>query len=81
MKCVKSVSGEIKRVTDSHAEKLVKKGWSYIPKKEWKDTARKIAVAPETVVLVDTPVTEEAPKTKKIPGKKHRQEDKKRSQM
>ncbi len=82
MKCVKNINtGEIKRVTDTHAEDLVKKGWAYIPKKEWKETVRKVAVAPETLVLVDAPEVKEEPKVKKVPGKKHRQDEKKRSQM
>ena len=35
MKCVKK-DEKIKRVTDKQAEKLVKEGWAYCPKHEWR---------------------------------------------
>jgi hypothetical protein len=37
MKCIKK-HGEIKRVSDEKAEKLVNhNGWAYCPKHEWKE--------------------------------------------
>lgn len=85
MKCVKNnTTNEIKRVSDTHAEELVNKGWAYIPKKEWKETVRKVAAAPDALTLSDTPEVKKEPKPKKIPGKKQAYREslrKKRSQM
>jgi len=39
MKCVKK-GGEIQRVTDERASTMVKSGWAYCPKSEWKTTSR-----------------------------------------
>jgi len=40
MKCIKK-HGEIKRVNDSDADKMVaEEGWSYCPKSEWKKEVR-----------------------------------------
>jgi hypothetical protein len=37
MKCIeKAHVGIIKRVSDSEAEELTKKGWAYCPKWKWK---------------------------------------------
>lgn len=36
MKCIKNKNGEIKRVKDEVADELVKKGWVYVPKSEYK---------------------------------------------
>lgn len=36
MKCLQSPSGEISRVSNAKAEALVKEGWRYVAKKEWK---------------------------------------------
>ncbi len=37
MKCVKYLSGEVRRITDTHANELVEKGiGKYCPKSEWK---------------------------------------------
>lgn len=40
MKCVKSATGTVMRVTDVEAERLVKSGWSFTSKKEWKEKVR-----------------------------------------
>jgi len=41
MKCIKK-HGEIRRVSDSQAVTLVKdNGWTYCPKKEWKELRKK----------------------------------------
>jgi signal recognition particle subunit SEC65 len=38
MKCIKNQkTGEIKRVTNEDAYQMETRGWSYIPKSEWKD--------------------------------------------
>ena len=43
MKCVKSISGEIKRVSNQKAEELVLKGtYVYTNKREWKKNNRKL---------------------------------------
>ena len=63
MKCVKSNTGEIKRVTNERAEAMVKTGWVYIPKKEWKETVRKVAVTPEPLFFEDT-IEKKEPKVK-----------------
>jgi hypothetical protein len=40
MKCIKK-HGEIKRIEDSKADKMVaEEGWSYCPKSEWKKEVR-----------------------------------------
>jgi len=39
MKCIKK-HGEVKRVTNKEAEEMVKKGWEYCPKREWKEKGR-----------------------------------------
>ena len=78
MKCVKK-NDDIKRVSDKYAEELVSKGWNYIPKKEWKivrDSAKNKFVPTETTI----PLVPEELAKKKIPGKKHKQEELKRSQ-
>ena len=37
MKCVKYLSGEVRRLTDAHANELVEKGiGKFCPKSEWK---------------------------------------------
>lgn len=36
MKCIKNKTGEIRRVKDELADELVKKGWVYAPKSEYK---------------------------------------------
>ena len=42
MKCVKSIAGEIKRVSNERAEELVLKGThTYESKKAWKESGRK----------------------------------------
>ncbi len=35
MKCIK-LDQKVQRVTDSEAEKLLKQGWRYCPKTDWK---------------------------------------------
>jgi len=41
MKCIKhNKTGEIRRVADDLAYQLETKGWSYIPKSEWKAATR-----------------------------------------
>lgn len=43
MKCVKSPDGDkIMRVAEDKAIVMVKEGWSYCPKKEWKEKVRDI---------------------------------------
>ena len=42
MKCVKSISGEVKRVSNQKAEELVLKGtYVYTNKQSWKEGGRK----------------------------------------
>ncbi len=42
MKCVKSISGEVKRISNQKAEELVLKGtYIYVNKAEWKEGGRK----------------------------------------
>ena len=49
MKCIKSESGEVKRVKESVASLRVKTGdWSYCPKAEWKEQKRKEKEKKET---------------------------------
>lgn len=68
MKCVKNLStSEIKRVSDNHATELVAKGWSFVPKSEWK-LQRPVKAVVETAVQ-ELLVTGEL-KPRKIPGKK-----------
>jgi len=40
MKCIKK-HGEIKRVADSQAAEMIKKGWVYCPKHQWKQLRKK----------------------------------------
>lgn len=41
MKCIKK-HGEIKRVRDKEADKMVsERGWDYCPKREWKKKGKK----------------------------------------
>jgi hypothetical protein len=87
MKCVKSEkTGEIKRVSNEHAEELVSKGWSFIPKKEWKAFRTPVAPIPSTGLTdLEKLVAESGGlKPKKIPGKKNAYREelrKKRSQL
>lgn len=71
MKCIKSITGEIKRVSNDQASRLVSTGsYSYCPKAEWK------LVRPSTTVVKpveDDTATTDAPKTKKVPGRKNKQ--------
>ncbi len=62
MKCVKnSNGGNVRRVTELVAERLMKAGWAYCPKSEWK-TGGKISEAPDAAVEK----IEKPKKTKKI---------------
>jgi hypothetical protein len=62
MKCVKnSNGGNVRRVTESVAERLVKAGWAYCPKSEWK-TGEKVSEASAAVIEK----IEKPKKTKKV---------------
>lgn len=67
MKCIKSGSGEIRRVTDDQAQGLVGKGWNYCPKQEWKDKGSK-----QEAAVTDTTITAALKKAKK--AKKSKEE-------
>lgn len=55
MKCVKnSISGEIKRVADYEAARLMAYGWVYVPKGEWKAANRLRVRASESAKLAST---------------------------
>ena len=46
MKTIKhSITNEIKRVKNGEAEMLVKKGWTYTNKKDWKENVRDAKVS------------------------------------
>ena len=48
MKCVKYLSGEVRRLTDAHANELVEKGiGKFCPKSEWKA----LRVAPVVAIV------------------------------
>lgn len=69
MKTLK-MNGEIKRATDQDASKLVKQGWVYCPKSEWKATV-KPELAPtvedaSAVVPVDTISKKQKRKNEKL---------------
>lgn len=56
MKCIKNnTTGEIKRVKEEVAYELEKRGWSYVPKSEWKAATR----VEKTAVVVEKTVNEE----------------------
>jgi hypothetical protein len=43
MKCVKNPNnGDIRRVKEDEAGRLVKLGWSYAPKSEWKSLVKTV---------------------------------------
>jgi hypothetical protein len=63
MKCIKN-SKEVKRVKDEMAVILVKQGWRYCPKKEYKDFKMKV-VKPSDPVQEETPAIEKPKKVKK----------------
>lgn len=55
MKCIKNQStGEIRRVKNEVAFELETKGWSYIPKSEWKEVTRVKVETPKQKSQNDT---------------------------
>ena len=43
MKCIKSKEGEIRRVKEEEADlKVLQYGWVFVPKSEWKASARSV---------------------------------------
>lgn len=60
MKCVKK-AGEVKRVKNEQAFEMVKDGWSFCKKTEWKNGGR---VAPKVEEVIET--EEKSIKAKKI---------------
>ena len=49
MKCIKSPTGDkITRLSDERSEFLVRnEGWTYCPKKEWKEKVRDVVINPK----------------------------------
>jgi|7_EtaG_2_1085326.scaffolds.fasta_scaffold98139_1 hypothetical protein len=62
MKTVKK-NKTIKRVSDTQAESLTKKGWKYCPKSEWREKVRDAKPA-ETKKKVSKKKNERKPKTR-----------------
>jgi hypothetical protein len=56
MKCVKNHTGDIKRVSNEQAERLVSNGvHTYCPKSEWKALRPAVVIKAEAVVSKETP--------------------------
>ena len=85
MKCVKSMNGEIRRVSEEVAAQLIngyqmEKGnkvstgtagkWAYCPKHEWKDKRDGVIKSPSPVLPTESPApAKKAKKGKKMPPK------------
>jgi len=79
MKCIKNpATGDIKRVPDQEAFDLVKEGWGFCPKHEWKKYVRinwqEKPAEPEDVVedAVEKPKKSSKKKVKGQPKSKYR---------
>jgi hypothetical protein len=57
MKCVKR-GDEVRKVDDDKAEEMVRGGWSWCPRAEWKKTAGRAGEAPAGVVTASAGVVE-----------------------
>lgn len=69
MKCVKH--GEIvKKVTDQEAAILVKQGWNFCPRKEWKAKVRDVKKATKTEPKAETTEPKAEPKAEPKTEKK-----------
>lgn len=67
MKCIKSKEGEIRRVKEEEADlKVLKYGWVFVPKSEWKALRKPI----KTEVVVE--VAELSIEEKKLARKKRK---------
>jgi len=62
MKCIKK-ENEVKRVKDETAFRMVKEGWSFCKKSEWKTGGR---VATKAEVVEEIEVEEKSKKSKKV---------------
>jgi len=71
MKCITN-DGEIKRVSDTEAYKMVKSGWKFCAKKLWKEKIRDSNKQPKEIKKEEVveQQLEEQPKTNKYKNKK-----------
>lgn len=68
MKCIKHLSGEVRRLSEAHANELVEKGvGKFCPKSEWKA----LRVAPVVATVHTDEQTREV--SRKLDKKKHQQ--------